>query len=224
MPGSFPLPIPCRRAYDGWLNRRDATAVVLSGPRHSGLARCLARLTLRRYESMRTLVNRARTGPGRLILTAAATLALTGGSLSVAALTGATAASATPVHAAVTGHPATAAHPAASRSAVVVKERTRGHFGKILVTVSGKALYYQPHGSCTAASGCLAVWPRLMMPAGKTMPKGANCLGTARVGSRHRLQVTYRKHRLYTFASDMGTSVTGNGVAGFKVAKVLRSC
>jgi hypothetical protein len=179
---------------------------------------------------MRTLNNRARTGSGRLILTAAATLALTGGSLSVAALTGATAASATPVHPASTvhpagtEHPATAAHPAATRSAVVVKERTRGHFGKILVTVHGKALYYLPSGSCTAASGCLAAWPRLMMPAGKTVPKGANCLGTARVGSHHRLQVTYRKHRLYTFVSDMGTSVTGNNFMGFKVAKVLRSC
>jgi hypothetical protein len=167
---------------------------------------------------MQTLVNRARTGPGRLILTVAATLALTGGSLSVAAFTGATAASATPVH------PAAAAHPAASRSAVVVKERTRGHFGKILVTVHGRALYYLPHGSCTAASGCLAVWPRLVMPSGKTMPKGAKCLGTSRIGSGHRLQVTYRKHRLYTFAEDSGTSVTGNGVAGFAVAKVLRSC
>jgi predicted lipoprotein with Yx(FWY)xxD motif len=167
---------------------------------------------------MRTLVNRVRTSPGRLIMTAAASLALAGGSLSVAALTGATAASAAPVHPAIT------AHPAAGRSAVVVKERTRSHFGKILVTVHGAALYYLPHGSCTAASGCAAVWPRLVMPAGKTVPKGASCLGTARFGSHHRLQVTYRKHRLYTFADDMGTSVTGNGVAGFKVAKVLRSC
>jgi hypothetical protein len=164
---------------------------------------------------MRTLVNRTRTGPGRLILTAAASLALAGGSLSVAAVTGATAASA------ASAHPA-AARVATSRSAVVVKERKRPHFGKILVTVRGAALYYLPSGSCTGQ--CLSIWPRLVMPAGKTMPKGASCLGTARFGSHHRLQVTYRKHRLYTFADDMGTSVTGNGVAGFKVAKVLRSC
>jgi hypothetical protein len=161
---------------------------------------------------MRSLVNRARTGPGRLILTAATSLALAGGSLSVAALTSTTAAS------------ATTAHHAASRSAVVVKERTRGHFGKILVTVHGRALYYLPHGSCTAASGCLSIWPRLVMPKGKTMPRGARCLGTARIGSSHRLQVTYRKHRLYRFADDSGTSVTGNNFQGFKVARVLRSC
>jgi predicted lipoprotein with Yx(FWY)xxD motif len=169
---------------------------------------------------MQTLVNRARTGSGRLILTAAASLALAGGSLSVAAFSGAAAASATPV----SGAPAhlVAAHPAAGRSAVVVKEVRRRHFGKILVTLRGAALYYLPSGSCTGQ--CLAIWPRLVMPRGKTVPKGANCLGTARFGTHHRLQVTYRKHRLYTFVNDSGGSVNGNGVAGFKVAKVLRSC
>jgi hypothetical protein len=179
---------------------------------------------------MRTLVNRARTGPGRLILTAAASLAVAGGSLSVAAVTSATAASAAPSHPASTAHLASTAHQAttartaAGKSAVVVRERTRRHFGKILVTVHGAALYYLPSGSCTAASGCLAIWPRLVMPAGKTVPKGASCLGTAKFGSHHRLQVTYRKQRLYTFADDSGTSVTGNGVSGFKVAKVQSSC
>jgi predicted lipoprotein with Yx(FWY)xxD motif len=151
--------------------------------------------------------NFSRTGPSRLILTACAALALTGASLSVATVAGATTA------------PAAPAHPA-SKSAVVVKERTRPHFGKILVTVRGAALYYLPHGSCTGQ--CLQIWPRLVMPAGKTRPKGASCLGTKAFGRNHRLQVTYRGHRLYTFADDMGTSVTGNGVAGFKVAKVVR--
>lgn len=153
---------------------------------------------------MRTL---SRTGPGRLIMTACATLALTGASLSVAALSGATTAVAAPLH------------PATTRSAVVVKERVRPHFGKILVTRRGAALYYLPRGSCN--SMCRAIWPRLVMPRGKTVPKGASCLGTAPFG-HHRLQVTYRKHRLYTFTGDTGTSVNGNGVAGFKVAKVVR--
>lgn len=107
-----------------------------------------------------------------------------------------------------------------TKSAVVVKERTRHHFGKILVTPKGRALYMLPHGSCTGA--CLSIWPRLVMPHGKTMPKGAKCLGTAKFGSHGRLQVTYHKMRLYTFADDSGTSVNGNGVAGFKVAKVVR--
>jgi hypothetical protein len=153
--------------------------------------------------------NLSRTRPGRLIMTACATIALTGASLSVAALSGATTAAAAPLH------PAT-------KSAVVVKERVRPHFGKILVTVRGAALYYLPRGSCN--SMCLGIWPRLVMPAGKTVPKGANCLGTAAFGRHHRLQVTYRKHRLYTFTGDVGTSVNGNNVGGFKVAKVLRRC
>ena len=86
---------------------------------------------------------------------------------------------------------------------MVVKERTRHHFGKILVTPKGRALYVLPHGSCTGA--CLSIWPRLVMPHGKTMPKGAKCLGTAKFGSHGRLQVTYHKMRLYTFADDSGT-------------------
>jgi hypothetical protein len=109
-----------------------------------------------------------------------------------------------------------------SKTAVVVKEARRHHFGKILVTPKGRALYVLPSGSC--GSGCLSVWPRLVMPHGKTMPKGAKCLGTAKFGSHGRLQVTYHKMRLYMFTGDSGTSVNGNGVAGFKVAKVVVRC
>ena len=58
---------------------------------------------------------------------------------------------------------------------------------------------------------------------GQDEAEGANCLGTKTLGN-HRLQVTYRGHRLYTFADDSGTSVTGNNLEGFKVAKVVRSC
>jgi predicted lipoprotein with Yx(FWY)xxD motif len=170
---------------------------------------------------MRAPGNLGRTFPARMMLTAGAALALAGGALSVTAVTGATPASATPAVA----HPASAVHPGsvgASKSAVVVKERDRPHFGKILVTVHGAALYYLPSGTCTGE--CLSIWPRLVMPAGKTKPKGANCLGTSSFGTHHRLQVTYRGKRLYTFTGDSGTSVNGNGVSGFKVAKVVRSC
>ena len=142
----------------------------------------------------------------RLIVTASATLALAGAGISMSA-----AAAATPAHPAATSV-------RAGKSALEVKERTRPHFGKILVTLSGRALYYLPSGSCTG--GCLSIWPPLEMPSGKTVPKGASCLGTAPFGNR--LQVTYRKHRLYTFTGDSGTSVNGNGVAGFKVAKVVK--
>jgi hypothetical protein len=112
---------------------------------------------------------------------------------------------------------AAAAH--ATKSVVIVKVVTRRHFGKILATTKGRALYVLPHGSCGA--GCLSFWPRLVMPKGKTIPKGTTCLSTAKFG-KHGLQVTYRKMRLYTFTSDSGTSVNGNGVAGFKVAKLVK--
>jgi predicted lipoprotein with Yx(FWY)xxD motif len=124
--------------------------------------------------------------------------------------------------AAVTG-PAAIAQPALahSKAATVVHEASRAHFGKIVVTArSGRALYILPSGSCNAM--CLSVWPRLLMPRGKTKPKGANCLATKKVGGR--LQVTYRGQRLYTFTGDSGHSVNGNGVSGFKVAKVRAKC
>lgn len=138
----------------------------------------------------------------RRALTASLTLLLAGTGLTSAALS----ASAATTH-------------RESRSAVVVEERTHAPFGKILYTTHRHALYYEKSGSCTGE--CLSIWPPLLMPKGKTMPKGASCLATAKYG-RGRLQVTYRHHRLYTFADDSGSSVTGNGVAGFAVAKVVK--
>jgi predicted lipoprotein with Yx(FWY)xxD motif len=112
--------------------------------------------------------------------------------------------------------------PAASgSSATVVNVAMRSGFGKILVTVNGgHSLYEHPNGSCGPA--CRSIWPPLLMPAGKTTPKGASCLATAKLGKR--LQVTYNGQRLYTFTGDSGHSVNGNGVAGFKVAKVTTAC
>jgi predicted lipoprotein with Yx(FWY)xxD motif len=107
---------------------------------------------------------------------------------------------------------------AKSTSAVVVKVATRGSFGKILTTVGGRTLYKHPNGPCTGS--CLTIWPPLLMPRGKTVPKGIAGLRTVRLASG-RSQVTYRHRRLYTFVNDSGTSVNGNGVAGFKVAKVV---
>jgi predicted lipoprotein with Yx(FWY)xxD motif len=115
----------------------------------------------------------------------------------------------------------THAHPAkAAKTAVVAHKRTRPKFGSMLVTAkAGRALYILPRGTCTGQ--CLAIWPRLLMPKGKTKPLGTSCLGTAKVGKTGRRQVTYGGKRVYTFADDHGHSVTGNGVAGFKVAKAV---
>jgi predicted lipoprotein with Yx(FWY)xxD motif len=110
--------------------------------------------------------------------------------------------------------------PATASSATVVQVASRSGFGKILVTVGkGRALYENPSG-CNAS--CQTIWPPLLMPKGTTTPKGAKCLGTAKLGKR--LQVTYNGQPLYTFTGDSGHSVKGNGVAGFVVAKHTTSC
>jgi len=105
-------------------------------------------------------------------------------------------------------------------SAIVVKVAKRAPFGKILTRTNGLSLYIHPGGPCNAS--CRAVWPPLLMPAGATTPLGAMCLATAPLGSH--LQVTYHGQRLFSFTGDSGTSVNGNGVAGFKVAKVTAAC
>jgi predicted lipoprotein with Yx(FWY)xxD motif len=109
------------------------------------------------------------------------------------------------------------ASPASTPKLQVVKVVTRHPFGKMLATVKGRSLYYIPSNKCN--SQCLSIWPPLLMPKNsKAIPTGVSCLKTAKFGRR--LQVTYRGHRLYTFVSDHGSSVTGNGVGGFLVAKV----
>ena len=109
----------------------------------------------------------------------------------------------------------------AGSGAVVVAAAKRTGFGTILVTINGgHSLYEHPGGPCTGS--CLSIWPPLLMPAGKTVPKGASCLATVKQGSN--LQVTYHGQALYTFTGDSGHSVNGNGVAGFLVAKVTKAC
>jgi predicted lipoprotein with Yx(FWY)xxD motif len=113
------------------------------------------------------------------------------------------------------------AHASSATSATVVHVATRAPFGKILTNDAGRSLYYKPTGTCTGT--CLSFWPPLLMPKGTTTPLGAKCLTTVAFGTS-RLQVEYMKHRLYTFTSDSGTSVNGNGIEGFVVAKVTATC
>jgi len=111
------------------------------------------------------------------------------------------------------------AGPHTTKTAVVVKvAKSRGGFKNVLTTTAGVGATLYTTASCTG--GCLTAWPPLLMPKGKTVPKGPKGLtglGTAKLGSR--LQVTYKKHRLYTFTGDSGSSVSGNGLSGFSVIK-----
>ena len=129
-----------------------------------------------------------------------------GGSAATVGIATASAAQARP------GHVAT--------SATVVHVATRAPFGKILTRTNGLSLYIHPVGTCNAS--CRNVWPPLLMPAGATTPLGEKCLATAALGTK--LQVTYHGQRLYSFTGDSGTSVNGNGLSGFKVAKVTTAC
>ena len=115
--------------------------------------------------------------------------------------------------------PAEAATPA-GQGAVVVQSVNRSPVGNMLATTAGASLYIHPSGPCTGS--CLSVWPPLLMPAGKTKPKGAQCLTT--VTTAGGLQVSYHNQPLYTFTGDSGSSLNGNGVGGFKAAKITKSC
>lgn len=97
---------------------------------------------------------------------------------------------------------------------------TQAPYGKMLATDSGLSLY-ETSGTCTGS--CLHIWPPLVMAAGKTVPTGVTGLKTAslKVGIKTELQVTYRGKRLFRFYTDSGSSVNGNGIGGFKVAKFL---
>jgi predicted lipoprotein with Yx(FWY)xxD motif len=108
------------------------------------------------------------------------------------------------------------------KGAKVVETVSRNPVGNMLATTSGASLYTHPGGPCTGS--CLQVWPQLLMPAGKTIPKGSGveCLST--VSTSAGLQVTYHKQPLYTFVSDSGTSLNGNGVGGFVAAKITKKC
>ena len=120
------------------------------------------------------------------------------------------------------GVTAAQAAPAGPRKTEVVKIATRHPFGRVLTTAKGEhTLYLAPMGGCTGQ--CLSIWPALLMPKGRHHPSGTPCLGTAKFGKR--LQVTYRGKRLYLFSGDTGHSASGNGIGGFKVAKlVVKSC
>jgi predicted lipoprotein with Yx(FWY)xxD motif len=99
---------------------------------------------------------------------------------------------------------------------------TRGSFGDILISGSGATLYRydaDKPNMPTCTGSCATAWPPLLLPVGTNSAKaGAGLTGVGSVMlSDGRSQVTYNQMPLYTFASDSGTSVDGQGVGGFFV-------
>jgi predicted lipoprotein with Yx(FWY)xxD motif len=93
--------------------------------------------------------------------------------------------------------------------------------GTVLENSAGMPLYtLAPGTACTGQ--CAAAWPPLTVPAGTTPKAGAGVTGTLATAKQSNgdLWVTYNGKALYTFLSDSPGQVTGDGVAGFSVAKV----
>jgi predicted lipoprotein with Yx(FWY)xxD motif len=166
---------------------------------------------------------------GRLAPTAVKRLARPGTAvmaLAVIGLTLAACGSSTPTAATTTSPPSagtgtgtgTGSTTAASATATVKSASTNK--GTVLENSSGMPLYTLAAGtSCTGA--CAQAWPPLTVPAGTTPKAGPGVTGTlATTMSGGALQVTYNGKALYTFLSDSAGQVTGDGVAGFSVAKV----
>ena len=102
-----------------------------------------------------------------------------------------------------------------------VKTASTSNFGTILVNSAGMALYtLAPGTSCTGA--CAQAWPTVTVPAGTTPKAGPGVTGTLGTTTPNGADaVTYDGKALYTFLSDSSPGqVTGNGVAGFSVAKL----
>jgi predicted lipoprotein with Yx(FWY)xxD motif len=112
---------------------------------------------------------------------------------------------------------ASAQAPKKHKAAAIVKEVNRKPYGKILTTAKKLTLYVQQTGTCTT-TGCLEIWPPLLMPSGQTVPTGAPGLGTVTMSEG--LQVTYNSMPLYTFYTDSKKSANGESQGGFVVAQV----
>ena len=117
-------------------------------------------------------------------------------------------------------------HGAAAKPAPTVSVRSTSFYGKILVDAKGDTLYLwvkdKPNQS--ACSGpCLVVWPFVIVSGTPTAGPGVNAklLGTitVKVKGKTEHEVTYNKHPLYTFISDVKPGIiSGEGSKQFPPA------
>jgi predicted lipoprotein with Yx(FWY)xxD motif len=117
-------------------------------------------------------------------------------------------------------------HSAAAKPAPTVSVRSTSSYGKILVNSKGYTLYLwtkdKPNKS--ACSGpCLGVWPFVLVSGTPTGGPGVNAklLGTitVTVNGKTEHEVTYNKHPLYTFISDVKAGIiSGEGSKQFPPA------
>ena len=111
------------------------------------------------------------------------------------------------------------AHSAAARSAPTVSVRSTSPYGKILVNAKGNTLYLwakDKNDTSACSGGCSSVWPFVLISGKPTAGPGVNAklLGTIKV--KGGTELTYNKHPLYTYVSDVKPGIiSGEGNTSF---------
>ena len=117
---------------------------------------------------------------------------------------------------------ALAAAPASSTAHAAAAATVSLHsspYGKILVNSKGDTLYLwakDKNDKSACSGGCLAVWPFVLISGKPTAGSGVNAklLGTIKVKGGN--EVTYNKHPLYTYISDVKPGIiSGEGNKSF---------
>ena len=107
--------------------------------------------------------------------------------------------------------------PAGAASGPTIKLVNDGSMGKILVNSAGMTLYrfttdHPNKPACTGA--CTGLWPPVTVPKGAKLTGGSGVTGLGTVASGGMLQVTFKKHPLYTYVLDTAPGDTnGQGVS-----------
>ena len=102
----------------------------------------------------------------------------------------------------------------------VIKSKSNSSEGTYLTEPNGQALYVYDRDSKAVSNclrSCITNWPPYL-DTGSTTDLPAN-ISTIKRNDTSVTQFTYKGLPLYTFRSDTNGRATGNGVAGFKIAK-----
>ena len=102
----------------------------------------------------------------------------------------------------------------------VVITKFNSNVGSYLASPNGQTLYTyssDTKGTSSCTGTCLTLWPAYQ-DKGSTSGLPTN-IGTIKRSDNGEIQYTYKGMPLYFFASETSGHVTGNGVAGFYVAK-----
>jgi predicted lipoprotein with Yx(FWY)xxD motif len=107
--------------------------------------------------------------------------------------------------------------PANAANVATVKLASHGSLGKILVSSAGKTLYRftADHPNMAACTGaCTGTWPPLLIAKGTKPMAGSGVSGLGTIAAGSKLQVTFKKHPLYTYVLDTAAGDTnGQGVS-----------